>query len=80
MTYPALQYNGAESAAFVNEICRKVKSSGFQYVIVLSADISLAGSGIIESDLVLSLTDIEASQHKPVRSCIRDEIEALWNK
>ncbi|QQZ60667.1 DUF2487 family protein [Paenibacillus sonchi] len=80
VTYPALQYNGAESAAYINEICRKVKSSGFQSVIVLSADISLAGSGIAESDLVLSLPDIEASRQKPVRSCIRDEIEALWNK
>ncbi|MNC44288.1 hypothetical protein D3C75_931890 [compost metagenome] len=49
-------------------------------MIVISADISLAGAGFVESDLVLSLTDIEASRNKAARSFIRDEIEALWSR
>ncbi|WP_379162400.1 DUF2487 family protein [Paenibacillus sp. sgz5001063] len=80
VTYPAIQYNGAESFALINEICRKVKSSGFQYVIVLSADISLAEPDIDESDLVLSLPVIQRSQSKTTGSYIRDEISGLWHK
>ncbi|MBW4085376.1 DUF2487 family protein [Paenibacillus sp. S150] len=80
VTYPALQYNGAGSAAYINEICQKVKSSGFQYVIVLSADTALASAGIVESDLLLSLPDIEGFQDKASGSYIRDEIQAMWHK
>ncbi|OKP93607.1 DUF2487 family protein [Paenibacillus sp. P46E] len=80
VTYPALQYTGAESLAYINEICRKVKSSGFQHAIVLSADIPLTAAEIYESDLVLSLPDIRASQSEASGSYVRDEIAAMWLK
>ncbi|MHA6530938.1 DUF2487 family protein [Paenibacillus sp. BAC0078] len=80
VTYPAVQYIEANSAEVVNEICRKVKSKTFQYVIVLTADVSLSGMGIAESDLLLSLTDIQASQAPSISSYISEKIQAMWQQ
>ncbi|MEK4851262.1 DUF2487 family protein [Paenibacillus sp. FSL H7-0756] len=78
VTYPAVQYAGPGMEAHVNELCRKVKSSGFQYVIVMSANEGLRGEKLIESDLLLCLPEIVADSRAEVSAYVRSEIQALW--
>jgi 23S rRNA (pseudouridine1915-N3)-methyltransferase len=80
VTYPAIQYAGEHYVGLINEVCQKVKSSGFQYAIVLTADIALLGSEIFESDLVLSLPIIEASQKGIINSFISRGIQEMWQR
>lgn len=80
VTYPAVQYANPNLAEVINDICRKVKSSTFQYIIVLTADLPLSEMGIIESDLLLSLTDIQASQASSISSYISEKIQAMWQR
>ncbi|WP_340024422.1 DUF2487 family protein [Paenibacillus sp. FSL K6-1096] len=78
VTYPAIQYAGTGSIALMNEICRKVKSIGFQYAIVLSANEALPEGEIHESDLVLCMPVIAADSQVLVSAYVRGEIQALW--
>ncbi|OMF96363.1 DUF2487 family protein [Paenibacillus sp. FSL R7-0337] len=78
VTYPAVQYAGPGMTAIVNELCRKVKSSGFQYVIVMSANEGLRKEDVFESDLLLCLTEIMSDSRASVSAYVRSEIQALW--
>jgi hypothetical protein len=80
VTYPAIQYSSGDSIQYVNEICRKVKSSHFQYAIVASSDLELLSIEIVESDLVLSLTGFETSRIMSCKSQIGREIEQMWQR
>ncbi|WP_312148582.1 DUF2487 family protein [Paenibacillus odorifer] len=80
VTYPAIQYAGEGYVNLINEICQKVKSSGFQHVVVLTADVPLQESQIYESDLVLSLPIIEASHEGKNDSEIRMKIQDMWRR
>jgi 23S rRNA (pseudouridine1915-N3)-methyltransferase len=76
--YPAVQYAGAESITLINVLCRKVKSIGFQYVIVLSANEVLLEEMVHESDLLLCLPALRKDSNISVSACIREEIQGLW--
>lgn len=78
VTYPAVQYAGAESIALLNALCQKVKSIGFQYVIVSSANEVLLTEEVYESDLLLCQPEMKRDSDTPVSSHIRDEIQRLW--
>lgn len=78
VTYPAVQYAGEGSTAMLNEVCRKVKSIGFQYAIVLSANEMLAAGELFESDLILCLPAIAADSEISVSAYVRREIQTLW--
>ncbi|AIQ59528.1 DUF2487 family protein [Paenibacillus borealis] len=78
VTYPAVQYGGAESIALLNGLCRKVKSIGFQYAIVLSANEALLEEKVYESDLLLCLPGLKGDSDASVSSRVRDEIQRLW--
>lgn len=78
VTYPAVQYTGKGYIDLINEICRNVKSNGFQYVIVATADIKASGQEIVESDLVLSLPDISASEKIGVNPAVGERILQMW--
>ncbi|WP_313639723.1 DUF2487 family protein [Paenibacillus sp.] len=80
VTYPAIQYGGGGYVDLINEVCRKVKSSGFQYAVVLTADIALQQREIVESDLVLSMPIIEASQEGKNNSDIGMKIQEMWQR
>lgn len=80
VTYPAIQYSSGDSSQYINEICRKVKSSHFQYVIVASSDLGLLSNEIVESDLVLSLTGFDASRIMSFKSQIGRKIERMWQE
>ncbi|MRN53364.1 DUF2487 family protein [Paenibacillus sp. LC-T2] len=78
VTYPAVQYIGTGYIGLINEICRNVKSSGFQYVIVVTADSKAADQENFESDLVLTLHDISASQNRGVNPTVGERILQMW--
>ncbi|MEK3902311.1 MULTISPECIES: DUF2487 family protein [unclassified Paenibacillus] len=78
VTYPAVQYAGPGMGAIVNELCRKVKSSGFQYAIVMSANEGLRREDVFESDLLLCLPEIVADSRAGVSAYVRSEIQTLW--
>lgn len=80
ITYPAIQYASLGYVDQINEVCRKVKSSHFQYTIVITADISLQNKEIYESDLVLSLPVIESSQESKIQSGIGMKIQEMWQR
>ncbi|MNO75792.1 hypothetical protein D3C76_668540 [compost metagenome] len=80
VTYPAIQYGGGGDVDQINEVCRKVKSSGFQYIVVLTADVALQENEIVESDLVLSLPIIEASQEGKINRNISMKIQEMWQR
>lgn len=80
VTYPAIQYSSGDNIQYLNEICRKVKSSHFQYIIVASSDLELLSSEIVESDLVLSLTGFDASRIISFKSQIGRKIEQMWQE
>lgn len=78
VTYPAVQYAGADSIATINALCRKVKSIGFQYTVVLSANELLEERDIYESDLLLSLPGLHADSAAAASLHVRREIQRLW--
>jgi hypothetical protein len=80
VTYPAIQYGGEGYVDLINEVCQKVKSSGFQYAVVLTADIALLEQEIFESDLVLSLPIIEGSLEGKINSDIGMKIQEMWRR
>ncbi|WNS44514.1 DUF2487 family protein [Paenibacillus sp. MMS20-IR301] len=80
VTYPAVQYAGAESIVLINELCRKVKSTFFQYAVVMSANEMLDGWVVYESDLVLSLPGFKGDSHTAISSWVRDGIQGLWQR
>ncbi|CAH1194324.1 hypothetical protein PAECIP111892_01579 [Paenibacillus auburnensis] len=80
VTYPAVQYATEHSVATLNDVCRKVKSNQFQFVIVASAAAELSSGELYESDLVLSLSGFESSQKGLVKSEISDKIQAMWQR
>ncbi|KKO51939.1 DUF2487 family protein [Paenibacillus sp. DMB20] len=80
VTYPAMQYGGQASVRLLNEICHKVKSTGFAYAIVMTADCKLTGEDVPESALVLSLPEIAASGTESVKEAVAGLIGNLWNK
>ena len=80
VTYPAMQYGGQASVRLLNEICHKVKSTGFAYAIVMTADCKLTREDVPESALVLSLPEIAASGTECVKEAVAGLIGNLWNK
>lgn len=80
VTYPAIQYSGASSKQYLNDICHNVKSAGFTYVIVMTADIDLHQRDISESALVLSQPRIIADGKGPISVVIPSLISELWEK
>ena len=80
VTYPVLHYGGEHSLKLINELCCNVKSKYFQYAIVLTADIDVSESEIVESDLVLSLPRFRDLTSKEVQAFTAEKIQELWIK
>lgn len=80
VTYPAIQYGESGNWRYVNDICSKVKSSNFKFVIVMSADAELSAADLYESDLTLSLRGFSGISQQEISRRIRAEIERIWQK
>ncbi|UNK20538.1 YpiF family protein [Paenibacillus sp. N3/727] len=80
VTYPAMQYGGTPALQLLNDICHKVKSTGFIHVVVMTADCDLDIKDIPESALVLSQTRLLASGDMPISAAVTKLISGLWQK
>lgn len=78
VVYPAIQYAAGQNVDYLNEVCRKVKSSPFQYVVVASAVPGVLPEDIYESDLVFTLSGLGPEYKGPEKSEINEKIHALW--
>ncbi|RUT36065.1 DUF2487 family protein [Paenibacillus zeisoli] len=78
VTYPAFQYGKEDIRDQINAVCANVKSAGFKYVIVVSADVELDPGIIYESDLVVTPGRFEASEEQSPAAAVMQEIQRLW--
>ncbi|MDR0271584.1 DUF2487 family protein [Paenibacillus sp.] len=79
ITYPAFQYGLQQDLSLLNEICRQIKSTGFKYVFVMSADCALPEKDLPEVDLILTRPEFEALEGKELVAAIQEKIQNLWN-
>jgi hypothetical protein len=79
VTYPALQYKieDDQMVAVVDTLCQKLKAVQFKYVIIITADDSIAKLEFQANDLLISpfmlMEDVSATRIK-----IDFEIQRLW--
>lgn len=78
VTYPAVQYGNTEKTSLINEVCHNVKSAGFKYVVVMTADGELRQEDVPESTLVLSRRGIEAEGSRTIADAVSSEIREMW--
>ncbi|MNW92134.1 hypothetical protein D3C86_214780 [compost metagenome] len=78
VTYPAFQYGKDDIMGQINAVCANVKSAGFKYVIVISADVELDPQVICESDLVVTRGRFGGSEEQAPSVAVMQEIQQLW--
>lgn len=59
ITYPAFQYGLGEDYSLLNEVCHHVKTTGFRYVIIMTADANVDGEKLNNCNLLLSLQSMK---------------------
>jgi 23S rRNA (pseudouridine1915-N3)-methyltransferase len=79
VTYPAVQYSFADTQmiSVVDRLCQQLKSESFKFVILITADESLAKLAFQAHDLMLSPL-IFAEEINETRAKIILEVQKLW--
>ncbi|MNZ73297.1 hypothetical protein D3C78_917060 [compost metagenome] len=80
VTYPSFQYGREEISDYINEICHNVKRSGFTYVIVISADVELAGERLNGADLILDSGVFTGFSEDSKGRAVHEKIEGMWRE
>jgi len=80
VTYPAYHYAGEEDCERVNEFCQHLKKSGFTYVIIISAQLSVSEKMLKNADLVLSPATVVPSEEQNLGGVMTRKIQQLWHK
>lgn len=78
VTYPSFQYGGPEIATLINEVCRRVKQSGFRYVIVTSAEVELDDALLPEADLIITPRRFAALEGETSNQRVKKAIQRMW--
>lgn len=78
VTYPAFQYGNQDIMEQVNKVCANVKSAGFKYVIVISADVELDSAILNESDLLVTPSRFAGSEEQAPSVAVMQEIQHMW--
>lgn len=78
VTYPSIQYGRENILELINEICHNVKSSGFKFVILISADVSLLDLSLPNVDLIVTPQSFAGSDTSDLKTAIQDEIQRIW--
>lgn len=78
VTYPSFQYGREEIAQDVNEVCLRVKQSGFSYAVVISAGVELNEELIPEADLIVTPGRIQAVTQGEPEAFARAQIQRMW--
>ncbi|MBX4149484.1 DUF2487 family protein [Paenibacillus sp. FSL W7-1279] len=80
VTYPAVQYGNTEDIKLLNEVCHNVKSSGFKFVVIMTADVELSKEDVPDSTLVLSRRRLEGSEGIPLSAIVAGQISEMWQQ
>ncbi|WP_044478981.1 DUF2487 family protein [Paenibacillus antibioticophila] len=82
VTYPAVQYGGAEAADQINRIIQGVRQAGFIYVIVASAVEELNEELLSGVNLIVTPQRYakSAGQHKSQNPAVQEQILRLWQE
>ncbi|MBY0160468.1 DUF2487 family protein [Cytobacillus firmus] len=80
VTYPAVQYGNTEDMKLLNEVCHNVKSIGFKFVVVMTADSELSIEDVPESTLVLSRRRLEGNDSIPMPAIVSEQISEMWQQ
>lgn len=78
VTYPTIQYGRENIMNYINEICHNVKSAGFKYIILVSADVNLLDLTLSKVDLIITPLSFKASETTTFKMVIQDEIQRIW--
>ncbi|GGH24294.1 DUF2487 family protein [Paenibacillus segetis] len=78
ITYPSIQYGRENIVEFINEICHNVKSSGFKFVFLISADVNLLDLSLSNIDLVVTPQGFTGSESSLSKTGIQDKIQLIW--
>jgi 23S rRNA (pseudouridine1915-N3)-methyltransferase len=81
VTYPAIQYrlDDDQMIAAMDMLCEKLRADSFKYVILITADHSLAKLEFKAHDLILSPL-ILTEKVSESRDKVISEVQKLWNK
>lgn len=78
VTYPANHYAGADDVEKINDLCHKMKSGGFKYVIIISSKLPFTEHAFEHGDLVLSPATVRPTEEFSLRTLITTQIHNLW--
>jgi 23S rRNA (pseudouridine1915-N3)-methyltransferase len=79
VTYPAFHFNLEPSImeTEINKLCEQIKSTAFQYVIVITADGRLVNLALSSADLFLC-KPVEEGQLKNQSQDVSSLVQAMW--
>ncbi|WP_211744987.1 DUF2487 family protein [Paenibacillus sp. Marseille-Q4541] len=85
VTYPAFHYSQSQNENAINDLCSRIKTGGFKYVIVMTADEPLANTQIPQADLVFSLPFLSSERGEltrenasEFREYIHSQVYQMW--
>ncbi|MGG6309560.1 DUF2487 family protein [Paenibacillus macerans] len=78
VTYPSFQYGAPSLAGLVNEVCRNVKSGGFVYAIVISADVEWSDDELPDADLIVTPQRFSGLGGAHPAGQVKAKIQQLW--
>lgn len=78
VTYPAFQYQTQEMAQAINVVCRNVKSSGFAYALVVSADFEWSDEELSDADLIVTLRRFAPDSKEGAAGRVKEAVQDLW--
>ncbi|WP_334071565.1 MULTISPECIES: DUF2487 family protein [Paenibacillus] len=78
VTYPSFQYGEEEMMPHINEVCRRVKRSGFMYAIVISGRLELRREQLPDADLLISPGLFPPTEEKLPKQRVMEQVQALW--
>ncbi|MCH1639676.1 YpiF family protein [Paenibacillus timonensis] len=78
VTYPSFQYQTEGMPRFVNDLCRNVKSSGFAYAIVVSADFEWNSEELPDADLIVTLRGFSADSGGAAGGQVKAAVQEMW--
>ncbi|WP_059043361.1 DUF2487 family protein [Paenibacillus rubinfantis] len=78
VTYPAFQYQTEGMTQAINDLCRNVKSSGFTFAIVVSADFEGKTEELPHADLIVTPRGFALDSGEGAGGRVKAAIQELW--
>jgi|GEM_PF-148236 len=80
VTYPSFQYGEGEMMPHINEVCRRLKRSGFAYAIVISDRLELRREQLPDADLLITPGLFLPTEGKLSKQRVMEEVQLLWQE